>query len=598
MERLSALDAEFLHLEDGAAHMAHRRRMRVPRSSTLHRGIRGAHRRQAALDPEVPSAGPDGASRARPTDMGGRSALRSRGRTSTGAALPAPGDDAIFRQLMGRLMSHISRPEQSTVGTVVGRGSREAAGGPSCARSITAWSTGSPESVCSPSCWTSTAGYHGRSSGALGATSPSLRAPQRCSMPGTGSSAQVAPHSAGRGRVVARSSSGCGPLRSRDRRRRPPLPGAPRADPTSLSIEGADRPPPGVGPFTDVDLAECDGGPPGVRWHGQRRRARRDGWWVPAACCSSTVTTRTAQYLRSLVPVSSRGMTTAGACPDNRLSALIYELPVRVTDPLERLEVGSTGELAALKAAEHLTDAGEVVTGGRQLRPPVLLGALTRCVVRSMHRFGQQSLNTVTTNVPGPGLPLYCLGREMLACLPIRTDRHGFRVGRLPSPTTANCSRRRRGGRVRPGRRRGGHRGGHRDRGLPRPRRGQVRRSPDPPDLPRTGAEKRSVSGLSRLGKRPGCWTRPILVDHREEAHRGRETSHERDLIRYRRPGRDDRHRRRPDREPARFRRHAHHRPRGSGATRPTAKRPRRYCGGRSSSGSTSSTRPTLTAPR
>ncbi len=130
--------------------------------------------------------------------------------------------------------------------------------------------------------------------------------------------------------------------------------------------------------------------------------------------------------LRSLVPVSTRHDDGRGI-PDNRLSALIYELPVRVTDPLERLEVVQR-ELAALKA-EHLTDAGEVVTEAGNFVPPVLLGALTRCVVRSMHRFGQQSLNTVTTNVPGPGLPLYCLGREMLAYLPFVPISHGFRVG-------------------------------------------------------------------------------------------------------------------------------------------------------------------------
>ena len=46
-----------------------------------------------------------------------------------------------------------------------------------------------------------------------------------------------------------------------------------------------------------------------------------------------------------------------------------------------------------------------------------------------MHRFGQRSLNTVTTNVPGPKFPLYCLGHEMLEYLPFVPISHGLRVG-------------------------------------------------------------------------------------------------------------------------------------------------------------------------
>ena len=41
----------------------------------------------------------------------------------------------------------------------------------------------------------------------------------------------------------------------------------------------------------------------------------------------------------------------------------------------------------------------------------------------------QRSVNTVTTNVPGPQLPLYCLGREMLAYYPFVPISYGVRVG-------------------------------------------------------------------------------------------------------------------------------------------------------------------------
>jgi len=46
-----------------------------------------------------------------------------------------------------------------------------------------------------------------------------------------------------------------------------------------------------------------------------------------------------------------------------------------------------------------------------------------------MHRFGQQSLNTVTTNVPGPQVPLYCLGHLMTEYRPFVPISHGLRVG-------------------------------------------------------------------------------------------------------------------------------------------------------------------------
>ena len=46
-----------------------------------------------------------------------------------------------------------------------------------------------------------------------------------------------------------------------------------------------------------------------------------------------------------------------------------------------------------------------------------------------MHRLSQRSINTVTTNVPGPQFPLYCLGREMLEYRPFVPISHGVRIG-------------------------------------------------------------------------------------------------------------------------------------------------------------------------
>lgn len=130
--------------------------------------------------------------------------------------------------------------------------------------------------------------------------------------------------------------------------------------------------------------------------------------------------------VRSLVPVSTRRDDGRGI-PDNRVSALLYELPVRIADPVERLEVVHR-EMDKLKVS-HISEAGETVVAIGNLAPPFAASYFSRIAIHSMHRFGQRSLNTVTTNVPGPKFPLYCLGHEMLEYLPFVPISHGLRVG-------------------------------------------------------------------------------------------------------------------------------------------------------------------------
>ena len=130
--------------------------------------------------------------------------------------------------------------------------------------------------------------------------------------------------------------------------------------------------------------------------------------------------------LRSLVPVSTRHSDGRGI-PDNRVSALLYELPVRVADPVERLRVVHR-EMDELKSS-HIAAAGEAVVAIGNLAPPMALSSFSRLAIRSARVLGQHSLNTVTTNVPGPQFPLYCLGHQMLEYLPFVPISHGLRVG-------------------------------------------------------------------------------------------------------------------------------------------------------------------------
>lgn len=130
--------------------------------------------------------------------------------------------------------------------------------------------------------------------------------------------------------------------------------------------------------------------------------------------------------VRTMVPVSVRRDDGQGV-PDNRVSTLLFEMPVGIEDPVERLGA-VTRDMAELKQS-HMADAGELVVDVSNLAPPAVVGAISRLGLRAQHLATQRSINTVTTNVPGPQLPLYCLGREMLQYLPFVPISYGLRVG-------------------------------------------------------------------------------------------------------------------------------------------------------------------------
>jgi WS/DGAT/MGAT family acyltransferase len=130
--------------------------------------------------------------------------------------------------------------------------------------------------------------------------------------------------------------------------------------------------------------------------------------------------------LRTLVPVSVRAPSAHGI-PDNRVSAILFDLPVHVADPLERLEAVRL-EMDRLKTS-HEPEAGEVLTAFVGALPSPVTAATTRLATRLLGRFHQRSLNTVTTNVPGPPMPLYAVGRRMLEYLPYVPLGPGIRIG-------------------------------------------------------------------------------------------------------------------------------------------------------------------------
>src|SRR3954469_20223496 len=126
--------------------------------------------------------------------------------------------------------------------------------------------------------------------------------------------------------------------------------------------------------------------------------------------------------VRSLVPVSVRRAGEKGTY-NNRVSAMFAELPVGIADPVERLHA-VTAQLARLKESKQAV-AGDVLTGLAGFAPPVLLAVGTRVAFRAP----QRNINTVTTNVPGPRVQLYAAGRKMLEAFPYVPLAGRVRIG-------------------------------------------------------------------------------------------------------------------------------------------------------------------------
>ena len=128
------------------------------------------------------------------------------------------------------------------------------------------------------------------------------------------------------------------------------------------------------------------------------------------------------EVVRTMVPVSVRATHERGTY-NNRVSAMFAELPVGVADPLERLAL-VRAQMEDLKES-HQAVGGEVLTSLGGFAPAMLLALAGRLATRAP----QRSVNTVTTNVPGPQHPMYLAGRRMLECFPFVPLAGHVRVG-------------------------------------------------------------------------------------------------------------------------------------------------------------------------
>jgi WS/DGAT/MGAT family acyltransferase len=117
------------------------------------------------------------------------------------------------------------------------------------------------------------------------------------------------------------------------------------------------------------------------------------------------------RVVRTMVPVSTRSTEERGTY-NNRVSAMFPELPVGIDDPVLRLEEIHR-QMEGLKETKMAQGADSIMQMAG-FAPPMLLAMGTRLAAR----MPQRTLNTVTTNVPGPQYPLYIAGRQMIEAYP------------------------------------------------------------------------------------------------------------------------------------------------------------------------------------
>jgi WS/DGAT/MGAT family acyltransferase len=118
--------------------------------------------------------------------------------------------------------------------------------------------------------------------------------------------------------------------------------------------------------------------------------------------------------MRALVPVSVRKENEHGEL-GNMLTAMRGPLPVGISDPVERLRT-VTRAMDALKASKQPLGA-EAIWGlndwFRDFAPPLLLGPTATI------NFSTRLFNMLVTNFPGPQIPFYVHGRELIGVYPV-----------------------------------------------------------------------------------------------------------------------------------------------------------------------------------
>jgi diacylglycerol O-acyltransferase len=114
--------------------------------------------------------------------------------------------------------------------------------------------------------------------------------------------------------------------------------------------------------------------------------------------------------LRAQVPVSIRSDDERDRL-GNRIAVMRAPLPVYARDPVERLRIVRES-MEGLKESKQAL-AAQVIAGLEDFAPPTILSMASRM------NWSTRLFNMIVTNVPGPQLPLYMRGRELLEVVPV-----------------------------------------------------------------------------------------------------------------------------------------------------------------------------------
>jgi diacylglycerol O-acyltransferase / wax synthase len=114
--------------------------------------------------------------------------------------------------------------------------------------------------------------------------------------------------------------------------------------------------------------------------------------------------------LRACVPVSVRSTDAAGE-GGNEITIMAAPLPVGISDPLRRLSL-------VRQSMQHLKDSkqaegAKVMTSIENALPPAILARASRL------GFSSRLYNLLVTNVPGPQQPIYLMGRRLQELAPL-----------------------------------------------------------------------------------------------------------------------------------------------------------------------------------
>jgi diacylglycerol O-acyltransferase / wax synthase len=127
-------------------------------------------------------------------------------------------------------------------------------------------------------------------------------------------------------------------------------------------------------------------------------------------------------WLRAMVPVSTRAASEQHHL-GNRVVSVFVDLPMAEMDPIERLRVCHDA-MHEVRSSHAAVGAGFLIGLG-EFAPPTIHAMASRVAVNA------RVFNFLVTNVPGPQLPIYCLGARLLGAFPFTplAANHAYGVG-------------------------------------------------------------------------------------------------------------------------------------------------------------------------